>query len=225
MGGAVQRFRTLHGTLHAATLVIGASFLGISTHLATGSPIFYILTALLGVTWFAGAWITHEQRGAWGWLRECDAVERKPFSTSLIAGLGVGATLALVFVAGAFLVDLIPPLRDPLVELLDYARFGALPIVTIITVTTGGAEEIYFRGALFRDLPEKWAMWASAGLYALVTSVSGIALLTLSAFVLGIVCGYARAHWGRVDQCIVIHLVWSLTMLHVLPWIIAGWSY
>lgn len=225
MGDAVQRFRTLHGTLHAATLVIGASFLGISTHLATGSPVFYILTALLGVTWLAGAWITHKQRGAWAWLRECDAVNCKPRGVSLLTGVGIGSALAVVFVAGAFLINLMPPLRDPLVELLEFGRFGTLPIVTVITVTTGCAEEIYFRGALFRDLSEKWAIWGSAALYALVTSVTGIALLTLSAFVLGVVCAYARAHWGRVDQCIVIHLVWSLTMLYVLPRIIAGWSY
>ncbi|MDO5720216.1 MAG: CPBP family glutamic-type intramembrane protease [Actinomycetaceae bacterium] len=220
MAGVVQRFTRLHGTLHAGTLIVGATLLGISTHLAAGSPVFYFLTATLGVIWFGGAWVTHEERGLWGWLRECDAVDRKPPGSAISIGLGIGGALAIAFIAGAFLIDLIPPLRDPLVDLLEFARFGALPTVTIITVTTGCAEEIYFRGALFRDLPEKWAMWASAGLYALVTSVSGIALLTLSALTLGIVCGYARAHWGRVDQCIVIHLVWSLTMLYVLPLII-----
>lgn len=221
MGEKARRFTRFHGGLHVATLLIGAGCLGVSTHLPTGSSLFYLLTALLGVTWFFGAWVTHEERGAWGWLRECDALYRAPFASSAVAGLVIGVGLAAVFVAGAFVLDYLPFLRDPVVELLTHARFGALPIVTIITATTGYAEEIYFRGALFRDLPRKHAVWVSATLYALVTAVSGIILLTVAAFALGVVCALARNRWGRVDQCVIIHLAWSLSMLYILPLIIA----
>ncbi|MDO5728321.1 MAG: CPBP family intramembrane metalloprotease [Actinomycetaceae bacterium] len=215
-----RRFTRFHGGLHIATLLIGAGFLGISTHLPAGSTLFYVLTALLGVTWFFGAWITHEERGIWGWLRECDARHRAPFLPSALSGFIVGATLAAIFIAGAFVVDYLPIVRDPVVDLLGHARFGALPMVTIITATTGCAEEIYFRGALFRDLPRKHAVWVSACLYALVTAVSGIVLLTVAAFALGFVCALARNRWGRVDQCVIIHLTWSMSMLYILPLII-----
>ncbi|WP_260983416.1 CPBP family glutamic-type intramembrane protease [Kocuria salsicia] len=53
--------------------------------------------------------------------------------------------------------------------------------------------------------------------YTLVTSLAGILLLALAAAALGALVGWLRERTRSLLPCVVAHLIWSLTMLFVLP--------
>ena len=73
-----------------------------------------------------------------------------------------------VFAAGAVVVAQLPPLRDQVVDVLDHARFASLPVVALITLVNGLAEELFFRGALFAALRQRQVLWSTV-LYTLAT--------------------------------------------------------
>ena len=55
-----------------------------------------------------------------------------------------------MFVVGAFIVRLIPPLADQVRAVLDFAGEGSTPLLLlVVTVLNGIAEELFFRGALY----------------------------------------------------------------------------
>lgn len=53
--------------------------------------------------------------------------------------------------------------------------------------------------------------------YTLVTSLAGIPLLALAAAALSALVGWLRERTRSFLPCVVAHLIWSLTMLFVLP--------
>ena len=209
---------------HVCFLIVGAAVLGISMNQPVGSPLFYLLTSLLAVIWLFATWLTGELH----------SLRLRASRSELSFGLGAGIVLALVFISGAFVMQLIPWLRDPVIELLRNAAGNALPLVTFITIVTGAAEEVYFRGALFqaaskpsnsRSVSAHRAVWISAGAYTAVTAASGIILLTLAAAMLGLITALVRVRCKTILPCVMTHLIWSLTMLYVLPLIIQGLRY
>ena len=70
---------------------------------------------------------------------------RRPIMLPILLGLATAA----VFIVGAVIVREIEPLRDLTENVLAFARYGSLPLVALITLMNGIAEEIFFRGALF----------------------------------------------------------------------------
>ena len=128
-----------------------------------------------------------------------------------------GVFLAVVFVAGGFMVRFLPPLAGPVHELLNHARVGSLAMVALTTAVNGVAEETYYRGALWRILPRGRRILVTTIAYTAVTSLAGIPLLAFAAAALGAFVGYLRERTRSIVPGIVAHLVWSLTMLFVLP--------
>lgn len=57
-----------------------------------------------------------------------------------------------VFVVGGLIARLIPPVRDYVTAVLEFANHGPLLLVVFITVVNGVAEELFFRGALYSAL-------------------------------------------------------------------------
>ncbi len=194
------------------TLVVGATLLGLGLTTPADQPSFYLLTGSLAVVWVAGALGS----GALhlGSVRRHDARIR-PVLAPIVLGLGVGA----VFVVGGLIVREIPPLRDYVRNVLGHAGAGSavLPVVVLITLVNGVAEEVFFRGALFEAVGRRAPALVTTLVYALATATTGNPMLVLAALLLGAVLARQRRVTGGVLAPIITHATWSLVMLLLLP--------
>jgi membrane protease YdiL (CAAX protease family) len=191
-------------------LLVGATLLGISLAVPPGSAAFYPLTLALAATWLIGGFASgplHLGRIPFrGTLR-------RPVVTPILLGLvAVG-----VFVLGALVVREIPPLRNFTQHVLDHARYGSLPLVLLITVLNGIAEEVFFRGALFAAIGVRYPVVISTAVYAVATVATGNPMLVFAAATLGLVLGLQRRASGGVLASILTHVTWSSSMLLILP--------
>jgi uncharacterized protein len=191
-------------------LLVGATLLGISLSVPPGSPAFYPLTLALAAVWVVGGLASgplHLGRIPFrGTLR-------RPVVTPIVLGLVAVA----VFVLGALVVRQIPPLRDFTQHVLDHARYGSLPLVLLITVLNGIAEEIFFRGALFAAIGARYPVPISTAVYAVATVATGNPMLVFAAATLGLVLGLQRRASGGVLAPILTHITWSSSMVLILP--------
>ena len=199
----------------AVTVAAGAVLLGVSLSTTPGDPAFYALTLGLAATWTVGALLSgplHVGRMRLG--REL----RRPVVQPVLVGL---ATVA-VFTVGALLVAQLPWLRSAVDSVLDHARYGSLPVIALVTVVNGVAEELFFRGALYAAVGVRRPVVVSTVVYALVTVATLNVMLVFSAAVLGLVVGLERRVSGGVLAPILTHVTWSLGMLLVLPPLMAA---
>ena len=102
-------------------------------------------------------------------------------------------------------------------RIADHRDGVGLPLVALITVVNGIAEELYFRGALYAAVGRRHAVAVTTVVYALVTAAAGIPLLVLAAALVGLVVAFQRRVTGGILGPIVTHLTWSLGMLFLLP--------
>ncbi len=199
----------------AITIIVGAILLGLSFSTRQGEPAFYVLTFALAAVWALGSVLSgplHLGRIAF------QGRPRRP----VIAPIVVGLILAAVFVAGGLVFSMVPMLAGLTEDVLGYARYGNLPLVVVITVVNGIAEELFFRGALFAAIGVRHPVLISTVLYAAATVAGGNPVLVLAAAVLGVVVGLQRRAGGGVLAPILTHLTWSMVMLFALPPIFAG---
>jgi uncharacterized protein len=191
-------------------LLVGATLLGISLSVPPGSPAFYPLTLALAAVWVVGGLASgplHLGRIPFrGTLR-------RPVVTPILLGL----VAVVVFVLGALVVRQIAPLRDFTQHVLDHARYGSLPLVLLITVLNGIAEEIFFRGALFAAIGARYPVIISTAVYAVATVATGNPMLVFAAATLGLVLGLQRRASGGVLAPILTHITWSASMVLILP--------
>ena len=191
-------------------LLVGATLLGISLSVPPGSPAFYPLTLALAALWVVGGLASgplHLGRIPFrGTLR-------RPVVTPIVLGLVAVA----VFVLGALVVRQILPLRDFTQHVLDHARYGSLPLVLLITVLNGIAEEVFFRGALFAAIGARYPVLISTAVYAVATIATGNPMLVFAAATLGLVLGLQRRASGGVLASILTHVTWSSSMVLILP--------
>ena len=193
------------------TLLVGAGLLAWALRIQPGDRTFYVATLLLAATWAAGALLSG--RLHLGRAHTRSGGQARP----LVQSLALGTLLLVLFLAGSLVVARIPPLREPVEELLDHARFGSLALVAVLTALNGIAEELYFRGALYAAIGRRHAVSISTVVYGLTTVGTGIPLLVLAAVLLGLVTGLQRRVTGGILGPIITHLVWSLGMLFLLP--------
>ncbi len=192
------------------TLAVGATLLGLSLATTPGDPAFYALTFALAAVWTVGALASgplHVGRvRAGGGLR-------RPVVQPVVVGLAAVA----VFTVGALVVAQVPPLRSSVDEVLDYARYGSLPVIAVVTVVNGVSEELFFRGALYAAVGQRHPVLVSTVVYALTTVVTGNVMLVFAATVLGVLVGLQRRVTGGVLAPVLTHVTWSLGMLFILP--------
>ncbi len=143
---------------------------------------------------------------------------RRPIVTPILLGLATAA----VFILGAVVVRNIEPLRNITENILAFARYGSLPLVAIITLMNGIAEEIFFRGALFAAIGTWHPVAISTVIYTLTTVATGNVMLVFSAALLGVLLGLQRRASGGILGPILTHCTWSMTMLLVLPPVFAA---
>ena len=197
------------------TLAIGATLLGISLNVPPDSAIFYPLTIGLAATWVIGGFASGPLHlGRINFRGEL----RRPIITPILLGLA----LAAVFILGAVVVRNIEPLRNITENILAFARYGSLPLVAIITLMNGIAEEIFFRGALFAAIGVWHPVAISTVIYTLTTVATGNVMLVFSAALLGVLLGLQRRASGGILGPILTHCTWSMTMLLVLPPVFAA---
>ena len=193
------------------TIVLGAVVLGLGVGTRPGDPLFDLATTGGAVLWVLGAFAS-------GSLDLGRARSRAGGSSlGVLLGFILGALLLAVFLAGALVVGQVPCLRGPVAELLDHARYASLPVVVAITIASGIAEELFFRGAVYAAFPERWAIPGSTLLYAASTLFTGVPLLTFAAVCLGLLTAAQRRVTGGVLGPVASHLTWSLGMLLLLP--------
>lgn len=190
--------------------VIGVAGLAWGLRTDPGSGAFYISTLALSVVWFVGGLLSGPVPLGW---EVHDGQRRRPILSAIIAG----AALAAVFVVGALVVRHIPALSDRVERVLDYASEGSWPIVLLLTLANGIAEEVFFRGAVQPALPERTRLPVSVLIYAAMTMATGNLMLGFAAVLLGAVVGLQRRATGGVLAPVVTHLTWSVLMLVALP--------
>lgn len=193
-----------------ATLAVGAALLGLGLRQEPGGLTFYALTVALAVVWMVGAFASGPLRLGRAWTRSGE------HARPVVQSIALGIVLVAVFCAGAVVIARIDPLSDPVDAVLEYARDGWLPLVAVITVLNGVAEEVFFRGAVFAAIP-RLRVLTSTLVYALATLATGNPMLVFAAVVLGLVAGLQRRVTGGVLGPIIIHLIWSMSMLLILP--------
>jgi membrane protease YdiL (CAAX protease family) len=206
---ALRRRRFVTGV----TLVVGVCVLTWALRISPGDPTFYTATLLLAGVWLVGALAS-------GPLYPGRARTRsgRRDGRAIVQSMALATLLIVVFLAGAVVVSRVPWLSDSAEELLDHARFGALPAVALITALNGVAEELYFRGALFAAVGGRHAVAFTTVVYTLTTVPAGIPLLVVAAAILGTTTALQRRVTGGVLGPVVTHVVWSLGMLLLLPY-------
>ncbi|MGL4745916.1 MAG: lysostaphin resistance A-like protein [Dermatophilaceae bacterium] len=201
----------------AVTLVCGAALLGISLNLTPGDNRFYLLTILLAILWTVGSLAAGPLH--LGWARTRSRGRTRP----VVQPIALGVLITGIALAIAVGIAQVPPLRAQVDSVLDHARFASLPLVGLITLVNGLAEELFFRGALYAAIQRAPVLWTTL-LYALTTAATGNAMLVFAAGVIGLVVGLQRRVTGGILGPMLTHVIWSLSMLCVLPWLIGAAS-
>lgn len=199
----------------ALTIVVGATLLGLSFATQPGDAAFYPLTFGLAATWVLGSFAS-------GPLHLGRIMVRGDLRRPVLIPILVGLILAAVFIVGALIIREIPVLAHFTNAVLGYAAAGNLPLVAVITLVNGIAEELFFRGALFAAIGVRHPVLISTVIYALATIAGGNPVLVFAAALLGLVVGLQRRAGGGVLGPILTHVTWSMTMLFVLPPLFAG---
>jgi membrane protease YdiL (CAAX protease family) len=194
----------------AIVLVIGATLLGISLDVRPGDVRFYPLTLAVALVWTLGGVLSGPLH--LGYLPFRGSL-RRPVLTGLLAGLLAG----LIFIGGALGVRLIPPLHDYVENVLAHARYGTLPLILLVTLLNGVAEEVFFRGGLFAAIGRRHPVLISTLVYAAATLATGNPMLVFAALTLGLVLALQRRASGGILAPIITHLTWSTMMLFLLP--------
>ncbi|WP_413232794.1 CPBP family intramembrane glutamic endopeptidase [Mycolicibacterium sp. 050158] len=191
-------------------LVVGATLLGVSLRSTPGDRLFYVLTLALAAVWAVGARLS-------GPLHLGSVTFRGRDRRPVITGAAIGVLLGVVFIVGGLVCREIPPVRDYIVQVLEYADYGALWLVVLITVINGVAEEMFFRGALYSALGRFHPEIISTIVYALAVSAAGNPMLGFAGVILGAVCAYERRITGGVLAPMLTHFFWGLVMVLALP--------
>jgi hypothetical protein len=190
--------------------VLGIAGLAWGLRTDPGSGAFYASTLALAVVWLVGGLLSGPV--ALGWETK-DGHRRRPVASAIIAG----AALAALFVAGALVVKQIPVLSRRVEGVLDFARDGSWPIVLLLTIANGIAEEVFFRGGVEPALPERIRLPGTVVVYTAVTVATGNAMLGFAAILLGTVVGLQRRATGGVLAPALTHVTWSVVMFVTLP--------
>ena len=137
---------------------------------------------------------------------------RRPVMTPILLGL----LLAGVFVVGGLVVREIPALDRQVRWVLEHADQGSGPLIVLITVVNGIAEELFFRGAGYAA-STRHPVAVTTVAYTLATLATGNVMLVFAAVVIGTVAGLQRRASGGILAPILTHVTWSLVMLVALP--------
>lgn len=193
----------------AVVVLIGGAVLGWSLRIEPGSHAFYAGTAVLALVWTVGAFVS-------GPLHLGRIPRAEDQARPVVAPILLGLLLAGIFVVGGLVVREIDWLDQQVRSVLDFADQGSIPLLLVITIINGIAEELFFRGAAYAAIPRHPVVWTTVA-YFVATLATGNIMLAFAAILLGGVCGLQRRASGGVLAPILTHVTWSVAMLFALP--------
>lgn len=194
----------------AGTLAAGAVLLWASLSTPPGAARFYPLTLALAGCWTLGALLSGPLHAGW-------APGRQQLRRPVLRPVALGLVLVAGFAGGALLVAQVPTMRGWVEDVLAFASAGSLPLVALVTVVNGVAEELFFRGGLFAAVGARHPVAVTTAVYTATTLVTGNPMLVLAAAVVGLVTGAQRRASGGVLAPALTHVTWSMGMLLLLP--------
>ena len=202
----------------AGVVVVGAIVLGFSLRIEPGNVWFYSATLLLAAVWAAGAFTSGPLHlGRIGTPETPERAAPRPVVQPIL----IGAALAVIFVLGALVVRQVPWLAEQVATVLRHAQSGNGALLLLVTVVNGIAEELFFRGAMYAAI-RKHQVAITTIAYTVATLATGNVMLGFAAVVLGLIVGLQRRASGGILAPILTHLVWSVSMLYLLPAIFLG---
>jgi membrane protease YdiL (CAAX protease family) len=190
-------------------VVLGGVVLGLSIRIEPGNAWFYPALLGLAAVWTIGAFASgplHLGRIAHA------SGPRRPVVTPVLLGL----VLVGIFLLGGLVVREIPFLDEQVRSVLEHADQGSGPLLVLITVVNGIAEELFFRGAAYAATP-RYPVPVTTVAYTLATLATGNVMLAFAAVLLGAVVGLERRASGGILGPILTHVTWSVSMLFLLP--------
>ncbi|GAA4809660.1 CPBP family intramembrane glutamic endopeptidase [Nocardioides caeni] len=193
-------------------VLLGAVMLAISLRIEPGNVWFYPAALAMAAVWAVGALLSgplHLGRIAAG---AHDTTLVRP----VVAPVLLGLLLAALFVVGGLVVREIPWLDRQVRSVLDFADQGSVPLLLLITVVNGIAEELFFRGAVYAAVTRHPVIWSTLA-YVVATLATGNVMLAFAAILLGAVVGLQRRASGGILAPILTHCTWSTAMLFALP--------
>jgi uncharacterized protein len=203
---AFRHRRRVVGTVSVA----GAGLLGLSLSTRPGSPQFYGSTLGVAATWLVGSAASGPLH--LGWM-PAGATYRRPVLVPVLLGAGAFAA----FYGAALAARRVPRLHRAVASVLRYAEQGNGPLVLVTTLANGGAEEVFFRGALYAAAGSRYPVAKSTAVYALATTTTGNPALVLASIPMGILFALQRRATGGIQAPLLTHLTWSTLMLRYLP--------
>ena len=165
--------------------------------------LFYLATLLLPIVWVVGAFSSgrlHLGRR----ISSSSEAHRPWLAPSCWACCWPASSCV-----GGLVVREIEPLQRYVRSVLEYADEGSVPLLLLITVVNGIAEELFFRGAAYAAIPRHPVVWTTLP-YVLATLATGNVMLAFAAILLGTVCGLQRRASGGVLAPILTHITWSV---------------
>ncbi|WP_431843632.1 CPBP family glutamic-type intramembrane protease [Calidifontibacter indicus] len=192
------------------TLVVGAPVLRTALRQPPGSRSFQLWTVALAGVWTAGALAS-------GPLHVGHSNSSRGPVRPIVRPLAIGSAAVAVFTLGGMAVVQVPLLRKEIESVVQHARVGDLRIVVPLTIATGAAEELFFRGALYAATPQPHQVAVTTVVYGTTTLATGNPMLVFASVLLGGLTGVSRRVTGGVLSPIIVHGTWSTGMLVILP--------
>jgi membrane protease YdiL (CAAX protease family) len=194
----------------AVFVLVGAVLLALSLRIRPGNALFYPATLGLAAVWTVGAFASgplHLGRTLRG---------EEPGPRPLAMPVVYGALLTGLFVVGGLVVRHVPWLDAQVRHVLDHAQHGSMPLLILLTALNGVAEELFFRGALYAATTRQPVVVTTVA-YTAATLATGNLMLALAAMLLGLLVALERRATGGIQAPIITHVLWSVSMLFVLP--------
>lgn len=193
----------------AVVVVLGAVLLGLALRIPPGDDAFLVSSVALSALWIIGGLVAGPLH--LGFVADDDTLVR-PVLPAVVMGL----LLAGVFCLGGLVVRELPWLGEQVRIVLEHGAHGGGAAVLAVTVLTGIAEEVFFRGAVYAAVPKRPLLVTTIA-YVLATLATGNPMLGFAAVVLGLVTGLQRRASGGVLAPILTHVTWSGVLFFALP--------
>jgi len=191
-----------------------------------GAPVVWTMAAALPI-WiaFTAVVVVTGNRKGHGWIRDFH-VSFRPLDLVIGIPAGVAAQLLLVPLISYPILKLsgqdADDLAKPAQELADkvHGTGGAILLLLVVGVVAPLAEELFFRGLLFRAIEKKWNAWWGLGLssaFFAFTHFQPLQFLPLMAA--GAVFGSLMMLTGRLGTAVVTHMAFNISTVVLLLWL------
>ncbi len=189
--------------------MVGTALLAATLRAPRGSAWFTALGFLVAATWTVGALLSGPVP-----LRPAPPTR---WRASVLPAALAGVAAFLAFLVAYFVGQHLPMVSGALDTLLAKADAGPRPLILVVALVNGVAEELFFRGALHAALePRHAALWSTVA-YVAVTATTGNIALVVAAVVMGTIFSLERLSTRAVLAPMITHLSWSTLMLLALP--------